>query len=74
MGERAGLGPAPFTPDGTLRWEVLGNFFCDVAAADPSDDADTVWGIQERYAMDGEPPGTRFAIWVRLPRPPPLSQ
>jgi len=41
-----------FTPEGRLRWELHGEFFCDVAVADPSDDAATVWGIQERYAMD----------------------
>lgn len=41
-----------FTPEGNLRWELHGEFFCDLAVADPSDDAATVWGIQERYAMD----------------------
>ncbi|MFO1460164.1 MAG: hypothetical protein U1G08_12220 [Verrucomicrobiota bacterium] len=53
-----------FTPDGTLRWEVHGEFFCDVAAADPSDDADTVWGIQERYAMEWSQPPGRDSRWV----------
>ena len=47
-----------FTADGTLRWELHGEFFCDVACADPADDAATVWGIQEHYAMDwSKPPG-----------------
>lgn len=53
-----------FSPDGTLRWEVHGEFFCDVAAADPSDDAATVWGIQERYAMDWSQPPGRDSRWV----------
>lgn len=52
-----------FTPEGILRWEVHGEFFCDVAAADPSDDAATVWGIQERYAMDWSQPPGREARW-----------
>ena len=47
-----------FTPDGKPRWELHGEFFCDVACADPTDDAATVWGIQERYTMDwSQPPG-----------------
>jgi len=53
-----------FTPDGTLRWEVHGEFFCDVAAADPADDAKTVWGIQERYAMDWSKPPGRDSKWI----------
>ncbi len=53
-----------FTPDGTLRWELHGEFFCDVACADPSDDAATVWGIQERYAMDWTQPPGRDSKWV----------
>lgn len=53
-----------FSPDGTLRWEVHGEFFCDVAVADPRDDAATVWGIQERYAMDWSKPPGRDARWV----------
>ncbi len=48
-----------FTPDGTLRWELHGEFFCDVAVADPTDDAATVWGIQERYTMDWAQPLSR---------------
>ena len=52
-----------FTPDGTLRWELHGEFFCDVATADPADDAATVWGIQERYAMDwSKSPGRESAV------------
>jgi hypothetical protein len=52
------------SPEGKLIWELHGEFFCDVAVADPSDDAATVWGIQERYAMDwSEPPG-RDSRWV----------
>ncbi len=47
-----------FTPDGKLRWQLHGEFFCDVVAADPANDAADVWGIQERYAMDwSKPPG-----------------
>ncbi len=53
-----------FTPDGTLRWELHGEFFCDVATADPSDDAATVWGIQERYAMDWSKPPGRDSKWI----------
>ena len=53
-----------FTPDGKLRWELHGEFFCDVAAADPSDDAATVWGMQERYAMDWSQPPGRDSKWV----------
>jgi len=47
-----------FTPEGKLRWELHGEFFCDLAVADPSNDAADVWGMQERYAMDwSKPPG-----------------
>ena len=53
-----------FTPDSKLRWELHGEFFCDVATADPSDDAATVWGIQERYAMDWSKPPGRDSKWV----------
>ncbi len=53
-----------FTPDGKLRWELHGEFFCDVACADPSDDAATVWGIQERYTMDWAQPPGRDSKWV----------
>lgn len=53
-----------FTPDGKLRWELHGEFFCDVATADPADDAATVWGIQERYAMDWSQPPGRDSKWV----------
>ncbi len=53
-----------FTPEGKLRWEVHGEFFCDVATADPADDAATVWGIQERYAMDWSQPPGRDSRWV----------
>ncbi len=53
-----------FSPEGSLRWEVHGEFFCDVAVADPSDDAATVWGIQERYAMDWSKPPGQDARWT----------
>ena len=53
-----------FTPDGALRWELHGEFFCDVATADPADDAATVWGIQERYAMDWSKPPGGDSMWV----------
>ena len=53
-----------FTPEGKLRWELHGEFFCDVATADPADDAATVWGIQERYAMDWSKPPGRDSKWV----------
>ena len=53
-----------FRPDGTLRWELHGEFFCDVATADPADDAITVWGIQERYQMDWTQPPGRDSKWV----------
>jgi hypothetical protein len=52
------------TPDGKLRWELHGEFFCDVAVADPTDDAATVWGIQERYAMDWSKPPGRDSKWI----------
>lgn len=38
--------------NGRLNWEVQGLFFTDLAFPDPLDDATTVWGIQERFAMD----------------------
>ena len=53
-----------FAPDGKLRWELHGEFFCDVATADPSDDAKTVWGIQERYKMDWTQPPGRDSKWI----------
>lgn len=53
-----------FTPEGTLRWEVHGEFFCDLAAADPADDAATVWGIQERYSMDWSRAPGHDSRWV----------
>jgi len=53
-----------FTPEGTLRWEVHGEFFCDLAAADPADDGATVWGIQERYQMDWSKPPGQDSRWV----------
>lgn len=53
-----------FTPDGRLRWELHGEFFCDVAVADPADDAATVWGIQERYRMDWSQPPGRDSKWT----------
>lgn len=53
-----------FTPEGVLRWELHGEFFCDVAVADPSDDGATVWGIQERYAMDWTRPAGLDSTWV----------
>jgi sugar lactone lactonase YvrE len=53
-----------FSPNGTLRWELHGEFFCDVATADPADDGRTVWGIQERYAMDWSQPPGRDSRWV----------
>jgi len=53
-----------FTLEGKLRWELHGEFFCDVATADPADDAGTVWGIQERYAMDWSQPPGRESKWT----------
>jgi hypothetical protein len=53
-----------FSPDGKLLWELHGEFFCDVACADPGDDAATVWGIQERYSMDWTKPPGRDSRWV----------
>jgi hypothetical protein len=53
-----------FTPGGRLRWEVHGEFFCDLAVADPADDGATVWGIQERYAMDWMQPPGRDSKWI----------
>lgn len=53
-----------FTPEGKLRWEVSGPFFCDVACADGSNDAADVWGIQERFAMDWSQPAGRDSKWV----------
>lgn len=53
-----------FTPQGKLRWEVHGPFFCDVAVADPSNDAADVWGIQERFAMDWSQPPGKDSHWV----------
>ena len=53
-----------FTPEGKLRWELHGEFFCDVAVADPTDDGNTVWGIQERYAMDWSKPPGSDSKWI----------
>lgn len=53
-----------FDPAGKLRWELHGEFFCDLAVPDPADDAATVWGIQERYAMDWSKPPGRDSRWV----------
>lgn len=53
-----------FSPQGKLVWELHGEFFCDVACADPADDAQSVWGIQERYAMDWSQPPGRDSRWV----------
>lgn len=53
-----------FSPDGKLRWELHGEFFCDLAVADPSNDAADVWGIQERYTMDWSQPTGRESKWV----------
>ena len=53
-----------FTPDGKLRWELHGEFFCDVAVADPADDGATIWGIQERYAMDYSKAPGRDSKWI----------
>ncbi len=53
-----------FSPEGKLLWELHGEFFCDVATADPSDDGATVWGIQERYAMDWSQPPGKESRWV----------
>lgn len=53
-----------FSPEGKLVWELHGEFFCDVAAADPGDDAATVWGIQERYAMDWSKPAGHDSRWI----------
>ena len=49
-----------FTPDGELAWELRGDFFVDLACADPTTDGQDVWGIQEHYRMDYcSPPGRR---------------
>ncbi len=53
-----------FTPDGKLRWELQGAFFCDVACADPANDARDVWGIQERFAMDWSKPPDQDSRWI----------
>ncbi len=53
-----------FTPAGKLRWDLHCEFFCDVAVADPTDDAATVWGIQERYQMDWSKPPGEDSKWV----------
>lgn len=53
-----------FTPEGRLRWELHGEFFCDLAVADPADDGATVWGIQERYAMDWTRSAGLDSSWV----------
>jgi hypothetical protein len=53
-----------FAPDGALRWELHGEFFCDVVAADPANDAATIWGIQERYDMDWSQSPGRDSRWV----------
>jgi sugar lactone lactonase YvrE len=52
-----------FSPDGRLVWELRGDFFVDVACADPNTDGRDVWGIQEHYAMDyTQPPGRESTL------------
>ena len=47
-----------YSPSGDLLWELRGDFFVDLAVADPSTDGRDVWGIQEHYRMDyTRPPG-----------------
>ncbi len=47
-----------FSPERKLVWELRGDFFVDVACADPTTDGRDVWGIQEHYLMDyAKPPG-----------------
>jgi hypothetical protein len=47
-----------FSPEGKLLWELRGDFFVDLACADPESDGRDVWGIQEHYIMDyAQPPG-----------------
>ncbi|MFZ4506198.1 MAG: hypothetical protein ACOYON_00695 [Fimbriimonas sp.] len=53
-----------FTPAGKLRWQLYGAFFCDLAVADPSNDAKDIWGIQERFAMDWSKPVGKEATWA----------
>ncbi len=53
-----------FTAGGDLRWELHGEFFCDLAVPDPNDDAKTVWGIQEKYAMDWTQPPGKDSRWT----------
>ncbi len=50
-----------FSPEGKLLWELRGDFFVDVACADPGTDGADVWGVQERYRMDYEKPPGREA-------------
>jgi hypothetical protein len=52
-----------FSPGGSLLWEVRGDFFVDVACADPATDGADVWGIQEHYKMDwSKPPGAESTL------------
>jgi hypothetical protein len=52
-----------FSPEGKLLWELRGDFFVDVACADPRTDALDVWGIQEHYRMDyAKPPGQESTL------------
>lgn len=53
------------SPQGKLNWELFSLHFCDFAVPDPGDDAQTVWGLQERYIMnyDVSTPG-KEATWT----------
>ena len=40
-----------FSPQGKLLWELRGDFFVDLVCADPTADANEIWGIQEHFKM-----------------------
>ncbi|MDX1951019.1 MAG: hypothetical protein SFY81_02480 [Verrucomicrobiota bacterium] len=41
-----------FSPEGKMLWELRGDFFVDLVAADPTTDGKDLWGFQEHFVMD----------------------
>ena len=52
-----------FTPDGALRWELLGLEFVDTADAAPGSDGADVYTTENRYTCDWSQPAGRQWTW-----------
>ncbi len=58
---RSGVDLRAFSPNGKLKWRLLGLHFIDNADADPANDGASVFAKQERFAMDySKPPGKQW--------------